>query len=145
MIRLVHPPAVLFLCLPILVGACSSSKPTSVIAEPREENWKSCRIGVNIRDGVDLELIVTDKALIEKIAGEPLRNARIDVEPSKYRVLGSLDLERDGGQKESFPLFFPVGHYKRGGAYYITDFTEMKNLLGIAHESRDWKLLSGEK
>jgi hypothetical protein len=96
-------------------------------------------------DDIEVQFIVTDQKVIEKIAREPLRVARLDPKPADYRSLGWLVLSRDDAKEESVWLFYPLGHFKRGEKYYITDFTEMRKVVKNAWKSRDMKLFLGDE
>jgi hypothetical protein len=115
--------------------------------EPDAVTWKSCTINIHIQEGVNLELVVTDRAIIEKIAGKPVRKSKVDPEKAEYRVSATMQLESDDGVKESIVLFYPLGHFKRIGTqdYRIADFLEMRKLLRSAHDRRQWELLLDEE
>jgi hypothetical protein len=131
-------------CLLLLIGSCSSSKIEEANPETKGGSWTTCRIWVQVEPGYRLELVVTDTSLIERIAGQPLRDARIDPERKDYLSLGDLELEHTDGKKDTLWLFSPLGHFKKGNTYYITDLTELRKLLQTAHKSREWKKLVGE-
>jgi hypothetical protein len=135
-------------CVLFWIAGCGASRPAPTSPEREAANWKSCRIvPEEINPGVTLEIVITDHALIEKITGKPVRDAKVDPAPAKYLVLATMEMESADGGKDSFVLFHPLGHFKRIGTqdYRIADFSEMRKLLRTAHDAREWKLLLGEK
>jgi hypothetical protein len=123
--------------------ACGVQKGERAKIEPKAGTWKSCRVSFEVKDGVRLEWVVTDKDLIEKIAGKPLRDARIDPEPKRYEVFGAMHLEDGDGERVGLTLFFPLGYFKKAGTYYVTDFNEVKSLFRMAERQPYWKILAG--
>jgi hypothetical protein len=65
---------------------------------------------------------------------DPIDAANPDLKPADYRHLGFLEIEKGQGKIQRLELFYPLGHFKREGKYYITDFTEMKKLFKRVRE-----------
>jgi hypothetical protein len=96
----------LLLSAALLLPACGHSKPEREKeghpkAERQKENWRWCRIALEVAEGIQWQLIVDDRKQVEKIVGAPLRAARIDPKPADYRSLGDLVLADDDGKEES--------------------------------------------
>jgi hypothetical protein len=139
MTRLRLFPFLATLCLLPLIGSCTSSSNEPADTEPEVRDRLTCRIKIPIEDRYRLELVVTNQTLIDTIAGQPLRDARVERKPMDYMGLGDLEIEHADGKKDSYWLFSPLGHFKKGDTYYTTDFTELRKLLRTVPRSRTWQ------
>ena len=73
--------------------------------------------------------ILTDSEQIQTLLVDPMKQARVDNNPARYEVFGTLQIEFESGSRESAVLFLPLGHYKQGDMYYIADFSNLRREL----------------
>jgi hypothetical protein len=132
------------LLLPLVLVAVALTFPTRSTARPVDKAQASekkaiveCRISLG-REGLTLDLRITDRKLIKKLIEEPLKKARTDPDPAKYKVLGSVILKKKDGSEDRFVFFSPWGRYKVGEKYLIADFSGLKKAFKEAISGSKW-------
>ena len=76
-----------------------------------------------------VELRIADQKQIKEIVQDPLEKARLDPDPAKYKVLGSVSMKRNDGSEYRCTLFSPWGRFSRDRKIYIADFSAMRKAL----------------
>jgi hypothetical protein len=97
-----------------------------------------CRISLG-REGLTLDLRITNRKLIKKLIEEPLGKARKDPDPARYQVLGTVLLKKKDGSEDRFVIFQPWGRYKVGDRYMIADFSGLKKAFKEAIARSKWE------
>lgn len=137
----------------ITVGSFAGATVTILNAERRGEpmEWtnrtaKEVRMVNEISDTRSVEYRVAESEEVERLVLAPLRTAAVDDSPKAYEVFGHLTVRFDSDAEETVTLFFPFGHFKKGGEYYVADLGELASRLAdvFAYKASQFKAFRKE-
>src|SRR5438128_1780588 len=94
-----------------IVHAFAARPMRATTIEQPDQQVVECRIAIVCDKGMDLELHLTDDALIRELVEQPLKAAKVDPKPALYQLMGSLTLHKKNGTKSDYVLFYPWGYY----------------------------------
>lgn len=125
----------------LILPTRSTARPLDKKHAPEKKEIVACRISlgdVGEGDGMTLDLRITERKFIKQLIEGPLRTARPDPDPDRYKILGSVTLRYKGGSEGRFILFRPWGRYKVGDKYMIADFSGIQKAFkkAIANAER---------
>src|SRR5262249_47710434 len=101
--------------LPVIVSLLQvGCSPPAEQKQKESEQITEFRVSLTLSGGKEetLELHVTDEELTKELLEEPLRNAKEDLEPKRYSIIGSIEIHYKDGRDTGFVLFQPWGHYE---------------------------------
>ena len=89
-----------------------------------------CTVTIGVRDPAGtLQLVIKDEKLLNRLIGEPFRNARPNPNPASYVLAGSVDCKYSNGSESLYGLFLPWGYCEVDSKYLIADLHELKKEL----------------
>ena len=94
---------------------------------PKANRGGECRVSFRMGEEWPFaEVCLTDASQMEELVLRPLREARRDPNPAEYAIFGTLTIISPNQSRETIVLFVPWGYYKRGGEYFVTDFSGLQ-------------------
>jgi hypothetical protein len=116
------------MCLCVSCLGCRRAPP---VLAPK--SVAECRISFHIDDRwAYADVCLADKALINDLILQPMRDANRDPAPAAYAIAGTLTIISSDGSRESFSLYSPWGHYRQGNDYFVADFSKLKTACEAA-------------
>jgi len=90
----------------------------------KDDGIVECTISIDLGRSF-VELRIVDQKLNRELVQNPIANARRDVDPAKYKVLGSISMKTKDGLQSHLALFDPWGRFSRDRKIYIADFNAL--------------------
>jgi hypothetical protein len=120
------------------VVTCTSCGPAGSQSFPQHDDpvlkgreIVECRVfaGPPPRKDSFMEFCVVDPDLIKALILTPIEKAERDPHPATHVILGSIKVIRRDGSSESYRLFSPWGHFRRGRDCFIGDLGGLREAI----------------